>query len=160
MTVLDIFVAVIVVSSMLGLLMLATSYVAINGITLIQNATANIPTYTPASLSTNLKSTASILPDFSVLFIVVMIVFSWMLSAFIKSNPLAVVVSIVWLIFYTIVAFFMAHYLITAVDATTVFKTLGSSPDLLYLFWANMPLVLLASSLVDIMIAVLAYRSN
>jgi hypothetical protein len=159
MTMLDIFVAVIVVSSILGLITLSLSYVAITGITLIQNATANIPTYTPASLSNSLSSTAGMLPDLAVIFVIVLIVFSWMLSAFIKSSPIAVVISIVWLIFYTMVAFFMAHYLISTVDSITIFKSLGSGPNLLYLFWANLPIILLVSSLVDITIAVLAYRT-
>lgn len=160
MTVLDIFVAVIVVSSILGLVLLSLSYVAVNGITLVQNATANIPTLTPSSLSTSLKATASFLPTISVIFVIVLIVFSWMLSAFIKSNPLAVVVSIVWLIFYTIISFFMSHYLISTVDGIAIFRSLGSSPNLLYLFWANLPIILIVSSLVDIGIAVMAYRTS
>lgn len=158
MTVLDIFMAVIVVSSVLGLLLLAVSYISVNGMTLVQNATANIPTYTPASLTTSLQSTVSFLPTLSVICVIVLIVFSWMLSAFIKSNPLAVVISIIWLIFYTIIAFFMAHYLISTVEGITIFQSLGSGPNLLYLFWANLPIILLVASLVDITIAVLAYR--
>lgn len=158
MTVLDIFMAVIVVSSVLGLLLLAVSYISVNGMTLVQNATANIPTYTPASLTTSLQSTVSFLPTLSVIFVIVLIVFSWMLSAFIKSNPLAVVISIIWLIFYTIIAFFMSHYLISTVEGITIFQSLGSGPNLLYLFWANLPIILLVASLVDITIAVLAYR--
>ena len=158
MTVLDIFMAVIVVSSILGLLLLAVSYISVNGMTLVQNATANIPTYTPASLTTSLQSTVSFLPTLSVIFVIVLIVFSWMLSAFIKSNPLAVVISIIWLIFYTIIAFFMSHYLINTVEGITIFQSLGSGPNLLYLFWANLPIILLVASLVDITIAVLAYR--
>ena len=158
MTVLDIFMAVIVVSSILGLLLLAVSYISVNGMTLVQNATANIPTYTPASLTTSLQSTVSFLPTLSVIFVIVLIVFSWMLSAFIKSNPLAVVISIIWLIVYTIIAFFMSHYLINTVEGITIFQSLGSGPNLLYLFWANLPIILLVASLVDITIAVLAYR--
>ena len=158
MTVLDIFMAVIVISSILGLLLLAVSYISVNGMTLVQNATANIPTYTPASLTTSLQSTVSFLPTLSVIFVIVLIVFSWMLSAFIKSNPLAVVISIIWLIFYTIIAFFMSHYLISTVEGITIFQSLGSGPNLLYLFWANLPIILLVASLVDITIAVLAYR--
>lgn len=160
MTVLDIFVAVIVVASVLGLIMLTLSYVAITGITFVSNATANLPTYTPTSLASSLQSTALFLPDIAVILIIVLIVFSWMLSAFIKSNPLAVVISISWLIFYTVVAFFMAHYMISTIDATSIFASLGSSPNILYLFWANMPIILLVSSIVDITIAVLAYRSS
>ncbi len=158
MTVLDIFMAVIVISSILGLLLLAVSYISVNGMTLVQNATANIPTYTPASLTTSLQSTVSFLPTLSVIFVIVLIVFSWMLSAFIKSNPLAVVISIIWLIVYTIIAFFMSHYLINTVEGITIFQSLGSGPNLLYLFWANLPIILLVASLVDITIAVLAYR--
>lgn len=158
MTVLDIFMAVIVVSSILGLLLLAVSYISVNGMTLVQNATANIPTYTPASLTTSLQSTVSFLPTLSVICVIVLIVFSWMLSAFIKSNPLAVVISIIWLIVYTIIAFFMSHYLISTVEGITIFQSLGSGPNLLYLFWANLPIILLVASLVDITIAVLAYR--
>jgi hypothetical protein len=158
MTVLDIFYAVIVVSSILGLLLLSVSYVAITGINLVTNATANIPTYTPQSFSTSLSSVVGMLPTFAVIFVLVLIVFSWMLSAFIKSNPIAVVISIVWLIFYTIAAFFVSHYLISAARIS-IFAKLGSSPNILYLFWANMPLILLISSVVDIAIAVLAYRA-
>ena len=158
MTVLDIFYAVIVVSSILGLLLLSVSYVAITGINLVTNATANLPTYTPQSFSTSLSSVVGMLPTFAVIFVLVLIVFSWMLSAFIKSNPIAVVISIVWLIFYTIAAFFVSHYLISAARIS-IFAKLGSSPNILYLFWANMPLILLISSVVDIAIAVLAYRA-
>jgi hypothetical protein len=159
MTVLDIFYAVIVVSSILGLLTLTVSYVAVKGINLVVNATANIPTYTPASLSTSLLSTVGLLPVLSVIFVLVLIVFSWMLSAFIKSNPIAVVISIVWLFFYTITAFFVSHYLISTARIS-VFTSLGSGPNILYLFWANMPLILLIGSMIDIAIAVLAYRSD
>lgn len=160
MTVLDIFVAVIVVSSILGLMMLSLSYVAVNGITLVSNAVANIPTYTPASLASSLTATAKFLPTISVILVVVLIVFSWMLSAFIKSSPLAVVISIIWLIFYTIVSFFMAHYLITTAEGITIFNSLGSSGNLLYLFWANLPIILIVASIVDITIAVLSYRAE
>lgn len=160
MTVLDIFVAVIIVSSTIGLVLLALSYVAVNGITLVQSTTANIPTFTPTSLSSSLQATASFLPTLAVIFVIVLIIFSWMLSAFIKSNPLAVVVSIAWLIFYTMAVFFMSHYLINTVDSITIFQSLGAGPNLLYLFWANMPIILLVASLVDIAIAVMSYRTS
>ena len=72
MTVLDIFYAVIVVSSILGLLLLSVSYVAITGINLVTNATANLPTYTPQSFSTSLSSVVGMLPTFAVIFVLVL----------------------------------------------------------------------------------------
>jgi len=83
MTVIDIFYAVIIVSSLLGIIMLAMSYVVITGITLVNTAVAGIPTFTPASFSSGLIATAKFFPTVAVILVVVLIVFSWMLS---KSN--------------------------------------------------------------------------
>lgn len=159
MTVIDIFYAVIIVSSILGLIMLSISYVVVSGINLISSAVANIPTYTPTSLSSGLISTAEFLPTIAVILVIVLIVFSWMLSAFIKASPIGAVISIGWLILYTIIAFFMSHFLISAARIS-IFTSLGANANLLFLFWANMPVILVFATIVDIVIAMVSYKKE
>lgn len=153
----DIFVAVVVISGVLGITMLSTSYVAVQGITALVNATSNITSYTPQSFFTNSITIVEALPEFAVLFVAVMIVFSWMLSAFIKASPLGAVISIAWMIIYTIVAIFMSHYLISAARVS-FFTSLGSGANLIFLFWANMPTILVFATIIDIGIAIIARR--
>jgi len=157
MTTLDIFWAVVVVSSVLGLLMLTLSYVGITGMTYVANATANIPSYYNVTSATAMFSgTEKLLVTMSVLFIVILIVVSWMLGAFFKASPLSAVVSVAWLFIYTVVAIFISHYLVATAKAIPIFNTLGSSGNLLFLFWANMPVILVIASIIDLGIAVTA----
>jgi hypothetical protein len=157
MTTLDIFWAVVVVSSALGLLMLTLSYVSITGMETITNATANIPSYYNATGATAMFSgTENFLVSLSVFFVIILIAVSWMLGAFFKASPLSAVVSVVWLFLYTAVAIFVSHYLIATVKMIAIYNTIGSSGNLLFLFWANMPTILVIASLVDLAIAVTA----
>ena len=86
MTTLDIFWAVVVVSSALGLLMLTLSYVGITGMSYIANATANMPSYYNVTGATVMFSgTERFLVSLSVFFVIILIAVSWMLGAFFKA---------------------------------------------------------------------------
>lgn len=155
MTATDIFIVVVFISAIAGLLTLSASYVAVTGISALVNATANIPSYTPSSLFSNSISTVEFLPTASVILVIVMILFAWMLSAFIKASPLGAVISIAWLVIYTIAATFMSHYLISAARIS-VFTSMGTNANFIFLFWANMPIILIFATIIDIAIAMLA----
>ena len=157
MTTLDIFWAVVVVSSALGLLMLTLSYVGITGMSYIANVTANIPSYYNVTGATVMFSgTERFLVSLSVFFVIILIAVSWMLGAFFKASPLSAVVSVVWLFLYTAVAIFVSHYLVATAKMVTIYNTLGNSGNLLFLFWANMPTILVIASVIDLAIAVTA----
>lgn len=155
MTVVDIFKVVVFFSAIAGLLLMTVSYVAITGLTMVQNVTANIPTFTPASLINNSVAIAQFMPTLSIIMIIILILFSWILSAFIKASPLGAVISVAWLIFYTIASFFISHYLIQAARIP-IFISLGASANFVFLFWANMPVILVFATIIDIAIAMLA----
>ncbi len=159
MTVIDIFYAVIIVSSLLGIMMLTLSYTVIQGITLVSSAINNIPTYTPKSFSSGLLNIAKFLPTIAVILVITLIIFSWMLSAFIKASPIGAVISIGWLIIYTGAAFLMSHYLISAARIS-IFTSLGANANLLFLFWANMPVILVFATVVDVVIAIVSYKKD
>ena len=156
MTTLDIFWAVVVVSSVVGLLMLTLSYVGITGMNYVANAIANIPSYYPQSATSMFSGTEEFLVNMSVFFVIILIVVSWMLGAFFKASPLSATVSVAWLFIYTFISIFISHYLISTVEQISIFNTLGGSGNLLFLFWANMPTILIVASLIDLGIAVTA----
>ena len=157
MTTLDIFFAVAIVAPTVGLLMLTLAYVGITSMSYIANVTANIPSYYPVQSATIMFSgTEKFLISISVFFVIILILVSWLLSAFFKASPLGAVISIVWLFMYTAVAIFMSHYLIAAAKMVSIYNSLGSSANLLFLFFANMPTILVIASLIDLAIAVTA----
>jgi len=157
MTTLDIFFAVAIVAPTVGLLMLTLAYVGITSMSYIANVTANIPSYYPVQSATIMFSgTEKFLISISVFFVIILILVSWLLSAFFKASPLGAVISIVWLFMYTAVAIFMSHYLIAAAKMVSIYNSLGSSANLLFLFFANMPTILVIASLIDLGIAVTA----
>jgi len=157
MTTLDIFFAVAIVAPTVGLLMLTLAYVGITSMSYIANVTANIPSYYPVQSATSMfSSTEKFLISISVFFVIILILVSWLLSAFFKASPLGAVISIAWLFMYTAVAIFMSHYLIAAVKMVSIYNSLGSSANFLFLFFANMPTILVIASLIDLGIAVTA----
>jgi len=157
MTTLDIFFAVAIVAPTVGLLMLTLAYVGITSMSYIANVTANIPSYYPVQSATSMfSSTEKFLISISVFFVIILILVSWLLSAFFKASPLGAVISIAWLFMYTAVAIFMSHYLIAAVRTVSIYNSLGSSANFLFLFFANMPTILVIASLIDLGIAVTA----
>jgi len=157
MTTLDIFFAVVIVAPAVGLLMLTLAYVGITSMSYIANVTANIPSYYPVQSATSMfSSTEKFLISISVFFVIILILVSWLLSAFFKASPLGAVISIAWLFMYTAVAIFMSHYLIAAAKMVSIYNSLGSSANLLFLFFANMPTILVIASLIDLGIAVTA----
>jgi len=157
MTTLDIFFAVVVVAPVVGLLMLTLAYVGITSMSYVANVTANIPSYYPVQSATSMfSSTEKFLIDISVFFVVILILTSWLLSAFFKASPLGAVISIAWLFVYTAVAILMSHYIIAAMKMVSIYNSLGSSANLLFLFFANMPTILVIASLIDLGIAVTA----
>jgi len=137
--------------------MLTLAYVGITSMSYIANATANIPSYYNVQSATIMfSSTEKFLIDVSVFFVVILILTSWLLSAFFKVSPLGAVISIAWLFVYTAVAIFMSHYIIAAMKMVSIYNSLGSSANLLFLFFANMPTILIIASLIDLGIAVTA----
>ena len=158
MTTLDVFFAVCVVSAVVGLLMLSLSYVDVTGIAAVSNATAGIPTYTPSSMSSSLTQTALLFPTIAVIMVVVLIIESWILSAFIKASPLSAVVAIAFLVVYTIASFFIANTMVQVMDSVPIFHT-ATNANLLMLFYANMPGILVWSAIIDCAIAMLALNS-
>jgi len=137
--------------------MLTLAYVGITSMSYVANVTANIPSYYNVRSATTLFSgTEKFLIEISVFFVVMLILVSWLLSAFFKASPLGAVISIAWLFVYTIVAIFMSHYLIVAAKTISIYNSLGNSANLLFLFWANMPTILVIASLIDLGIAVTA----
>ncbi len=159
MTSLDQFFAIVVVASVVGLLLLSLSYVDVSAITVIDNATANITTFTPASFAQANISTAKFFGTIAVILVIVLIIYSWMLSAFIKASPLSSVISIAYLIVYSIVAILMSHYMIDAAHIS-IFTSLGGSANLVFLFWANMPVILIFATVIDIGIAAISWRAQ
>ncbi len=158
MTVTDIFKIVVYFSAVAGLLLMTMSYVVIFGLNTIGPALANIPTYTPTSLITGGEAIALFLPTLGILMMVVLIVFCWLLSAFIKASPIGAVISVAFLIFYTIASIFVSHYLIQAMYAVPIFLSLGSAANIVFLWYANAPLILVFCSVVDIGIAFVSYN--
>ena len=102
------------------------------------------------------SGTERFLVSLSVFFVIILIAVSWMLGAFFKASPLSAVVSVVWLFLYTAVAIFVSHYLVATAKMVTIYNTLGNSGNLLFLFWANMPTILVIASVIDLAIAVTA----
>ena len=83
MTTLDIFFAVAIVAPTVGLLMLTLAYVGITSMSYIANVTANMPSYYPVQSATIMfSSTEKFLISISVFFVIILILVSWLLSAF------------------------------------------------------------------------------
>jgi len=159
MTVVDIFKVVVFFAAIAGLFLLTASYAVVTSLHAIVNATTGIPTYTPSTLVSGGISAALFLPTAAIIMMIVLIIFSWMLSAFIKASPLGAVISVGWLIIYTIAAFFVSHYLILTARIP-IYSSLGASGNFVFLWFANMPLILVFATAVDIGIAVLSWRNG
>ena len=138
--------------------MLSLSYVDVTGIAAVSNATAGIPTYTPSSMSSSFTQTALLFPTLAVIMVVVLIIESWILSAFIKASPLSAVVALAFLVVYTIASFFIANPMVQVMDSVPIFHT-ATNANLLMLFYANMSDILVFSAIIDIGIAMLALNS-
>lgn len=138
--------------------MLSLSYVDVTGIAAVSNATAGIPTYTPTSMSSSFTQTALLFPTLAVIMVVVLIIESWILSAFIKASPLSAVVALAFLVVYTIASFFIANTMVQVMDSVPIFHT-ATNANLLMLFYANMSDILVFSAIIDIGIAMLALNS-
>ena len=138
--------------------MLSLSYVDVTGIAAVSNATAGIPTYTPSSMSSSFTQTALLFPTLAVIMVVVLIIESWILSAFIKASPLSAVVALAFLVVYTIASFFIANTMVQVMDSVPIFHT-ATNANLLMLFYANLSYILVFSAIIDIGIAMLALNS-
>ena len=138
--------------------MLALSYIDVTGISAVSTATAGIPTYTPSSMSSSFTQTALLFPTLAVIMVVVLIIESWILSAFIKASPLSAVVAIAFLVVYTIASFFIANTMVQVMDSVPIFHT-ATNANLLFLFYANMSSILVFACIIDIGIAMLALNS-
>ena len=138
--------------------MLSLSYIDVTGIAAVSNATAGIPTYTPSSMSSSFTQTALLFPTLAVIMVVVLIIESWILSAFIKASPLSAVVALAFLVVYTIASFFIANTMVQVMDSVPIFHT-ATNANLLMLFYANLSYILVFSAIIDIGIAMLALNS-
>ena len=86
-----------------------------------------------------------------------------MLSAFIKSHPLAAVVGIVSLFAFTIANFFISNAMIGAVrgvaNAIPSFASYLSFAGPIVQFWIYLPIIGVVATIIDISIAVVAARA-
>ncbi|MGC9099614.1 MAG: hypothetical protein ACP5HW_03675 [Candidatus Micrarchaeia archaeon] len=158
MSAIDIFTAVVIIGFVLGLLLMIVSFIGLTGMGAIKELN-NVTTQNPVG-STIVgfgNSFYTFFPSLTVIFVFILIIESWMLSAFLKSHPLAAVVGIVFLVFYTIISFFVSNYAVMLLK-NPVFNNLVSHNMLLALFYLNMPTILVISTIVDIFIGVLALR--
>ena len=154
----DIFFSVCVISAIVGIIFMAMSYVDVTGISEVSNATAGLPTYTPSTMASSFTQTALFLPTLAVIMVVVLILESWILSAFIKASPLSAVVAIAFLVVYTIASFFISNAMIQVMNVVPIFHN-ATNANLLFLFFANMPTILVFATVIDIGIAMLALNS-
>ena len=106
---------------------------------------------------------ATFFPDLGVILAIVLIAETWMLSAFIKSHPLAAVVGIISLFAYTIAAFFISNAMIGAVrgvgNAIPSFANYLSFAGPIIQFWIYLPIIGIVATIIDISIAVVAARA-
>jgi hypothetical protein len=88
---------------------------------------------------------------------------TWMLSAFIKSHPLAAVVGVVSLFAYTIAAFFISNAMIGAVrgvaNAIPSFASYLGFAGPIIQFWIYLPIIGVVATIIDLTIAVVAARA-
>ena len=86
-----------------------------------------------------------------------------MLSAFIKSHPLAAVVGVVSLFAYTIANFFISNAMIGAVrgvgNAIPSFATYLGFAGPIIQFWIYLPIIGVIATIIDITIAVVSARA-
>ena len=169
MTATDIFIGVIIIGTVIaGLITVFLGYADYYVIGTIQNFNKGLPpSVNPGSSTTKLLSFSSnfatFFPDLSVVLAIVLMAETWMLSAFIKSHPLAAVVGVVSLFAYTIAAFFISNAMIGAVrgvgNAIPSFATYLGFAGPIIQFWIYLPIIGVIATIIDITIAVVAARA-
>ena len=169
MTATDIFIGVIIIGTVIaGLITVFLGYADYYVIGTIQNFNKGLPpSVNPGAATTSLlnfsSSFATFFPDLSVVLAIVLMAETWMLSAFIKSHPLAAVVGVVSLFAYTIAAFFISNAMIGAVrgvaNAIPSFASYLSFAGPIIQFWIYLPIIGVVATIIDISIAVVAARA-
>lgn len=163
MTALDIFVGVICIGLFVsGIFTMSLGFADWYVIGVIQNFNAGLPaSVNPGSAVASLLSFSStfstFMPTLSVILMIVLIAETWMLSAFIKSHPLAAVVGIVSLIFYTIASFFISNIAIQVARLPIFANYVGYANPLLVAF-IYAPYILVIATLIDLTIGIVAAR--
>jgi hypothetical protein len=109
-------------------------------------------------MASSLTQTALLFPTLAVIMVIVLIIESWILSAFIKASPLSAVVALAFLVVYTIASFFIANTMVQVMDSVPMFHT-ATNANLLFLFFGNMSQILVFCTIIDISIAMLALNS-
>jgi hypothetical protein len=160
------FFVIVIVSFVVGILLLTISYFGLttmSALAQINTVAANTPGIGVVPGGATMVSFGTrffkFFPDITVIFVIIMIAESWMLSAFLKSHPLGAVVAIVFLVLYTIVSFYISNEAV-AILKTGVFNSVLPSNSLLALFYLNMPVILIFATIIDIAIGVMAARSG
>ena len=163
MTALDIFVGVICVGLFVsGIITMSLGFADWYVIGVIQNFNNGLPaSVNPGSAVASLLSFSStfatFMPTLSVILMIVLIAETWMLSAFIKSHPLAAVIGIVSLVFYTIASFFIANTAIQVARLPIFANYIGYANPLLVAF-IYAPYILVIATLIDLTIGIVAAR--
>ncbi len=160
MSAIDIFTAVVIIGFVLGLLLMIASFIGLTGMSAINDLNNDVGQNPVGSTIVSFgNSFYTFFPSITVIFVFILVIESWMLSAFLKSHPLAAVVGMVFLTFYTIISFFISNYAVMLLK-NPIFNSLISHNSLLALFYLNMPTILVISTVIDVFIGVLALRSD
>ena len=169
MTATDIFVGVIIIGTvMAGLITVFLGYADYYVIGVIQNFNSGLPTSVnpgpaTASFLSFSSNFATFFPDLSVVLAIILMAETWMLSAFIKSHPLAAVVGIVSLFGFTIANFFISNEMIGAVrgvaNAIPSFSAYLAFAGPIIQFWIYLPVIGIVATIIDISIAMIAARA-
>ncbi len=167
MTALDIFIGVVIAGLFVaGIISIALGYADWYVIGIIQNLNAGLPpSVNPGTAANSLLSFSStfsqFFPTLAVALSIALMAETWLLSAFIKSHPLAAVVGIVALVFYTIASFYIANTAIGVVRMLTVlpqFSSYIASANPLLYAWIYLPYILVVGTIIDITIGIVAAR--
>jgi hypothetical protein len=158
MTTYDQFISTVVVVFIAGIFSLVLSWMDITTIGYIVLAFSHSPNLPAiATLSSNLITFASFLPDFAAIIGLILMIESWILSYFIKSHPLGAVMGIFLLFGFTIVSFYVSNTAVQVARLPWMSPVLLHASLLLFMF-INMPIILIFACIVDIGIALTAAR--
>ena len=169
MTATDIFIGVIIVGTLItGLITVFLGYADYYVIGVIQNFNKGLPASVnpgpaTASLLSFSSNFATFFPNLSVFLAIVLMAETWVLSAFIKSHPLAAVVGIVSLFGFTIANFFISNEMIGAIrgvaSAIPSFSAYLAFAGPIIQFWIYLPVIGIVATIIDISIAMIAARA-
>lgn len=127
------------------------------------NLTASVqPGPAVDTLLSSSSTFSTFFPDLALALTVVLIAETWLLSAFIKSHPLAAVVGIISLVGYTIASFFVSNAMVSTargLSAIPSFATYLGFANPLLTAWIYLPYILIVASIIDLTIALVSARA-